>query len=269
MDVPRGYATAGEAVQVSIDIGKPDKKVQGARLELVYQNTYREEERDVSHDSDDIGDGRRTVTKRTDVVAAMIPLFEDGTVQAGRIDREIVVPHDAPGSAADTVEWKLRAVVDRKMGNDAEAEEPFTVLSNPDALRSWAESSMPPSERVRMMLDVPTRLVKPGDTINGTLRIAPVQPVEGRGVRVQLKRDRRDQDNKGEEDTPVTVQLTGEGAMPAGADETLPFTLQVPADAPPSFRAQYNEQHWFVEGVIDVARALDPVVRLEIVVTTG
>ena len=50
---------------------------------------------------------------------------------------------------------------------------------------------------------------------------------------------------------------------------TFDFAIEVPAGSPPSFRAFHNEQHWYVEGVIDVKRASDPVVRAEVVVHTA
>jgi hypothetical protein len=43
----------------------------------------------------------------------------------------------------------------------------------------------------------------------------------------------------------------------------------VPADAPPSFAAAHNAQHWLVEGVVDLPRAVDHVASLEVVVCTA
>jgi hypothetical protein len=262
MELVRGEVVAGEPVQVSITIGEPDKKVRDARLELVYRNTYLEDDRDSDGD-------RRTVRRRTDVVAAQIPLFDTGAVTAGRIDTEIEVPLDAPGTAPDSVDWKVRAVVDRKMGNDAEAETPLTVLSPAEPLRSWAETPLPPSDKVRMALDASPRVVRPGDRITGTLRIAPHEAVSGRAIRVQLKRRRNDPDRNVDSDDHAVTQLEGEVELPAGDDRTYPFEVVVPPDAPPSFRARYNEQHWYLEGVIDVPRSRDPVVQLEVLVHTA
>src|SRR5215218_9835927 len=93
MELATSQVVAGEPVPVSLTIGEPDKKCRGARLELVYRNEYKKDETDTN---DDGPNTTRTVTKREDVVAAVIPLFDGGSVQEGRHELEITVPPDAP-----------------------------------------------------------------------------------------------------------------------------------------------------------------------------
>jgi sporulation-control protein spo0M len=254
VDLDRAEVVAGEEVRASIDVGELDKKVQGGRVELGYRNTYRED------DTDSDGD-RTTTTRKTDVVV----VAETLALGNGRLAVALPVPRDAPGTASGSVEWFVRAVVDRKRARDATARADVVVRAPAEALATWSETRPSVSDKCAMELTASSRVVQPGDTITGTLTLTPHEAISARAIRVQLRRLRADPDNNTDEST-VPVELCGERRLEAGENVTFDYTVDVPADAPPSFRAAHNEQHWYVEGVIDVKRASDPVTRLEIVV---
>ena len=252
---------AGEAVRVTARFGELDKKAQGARIELGYRNTYKED------DTDSDGD-RTTRTRKDDVVVAAEQVPVD-RASAGEVEAELVVPADAPGSAPEVIEWFVRALVDRRRGRDADAREPLTVLAPARALATWAESAPTVDGRCTFALDVSTRTVRPGDAISGTLTVTPHEEISARAVRVQIERRRNDPDRNVDADDGTRVELCGETVLRPGEERTLPFEIAVPQDAPPSFRAQYNHQHWYLQGVVDVKRSSDPSVQLEVVVHTA
>ena len=254
----RDTVVAGEEVVASLDVGELDKKVQAVRVELGYRNTYKEDDTDADGD-------RTTSTTREDVVVhgEQLPL-ESGTPTV-----TLFVPPDAPGSAPDSVDWFVKAVVDRKRARDASAQTPLTVLAPLEPLAAWAERAPEVEGRCLMELSASSRVVRPGETITGTLRISAQEEISARAVRVQLRRRRDDPDRNTDEDDKTRIELGGQASLAPGQQHALDFSIQVPGDAAPSFRAQHNEQHWYLEGIIDVKRSSDPTIRLEILVVTA
>lgn len=261
IDVDRDQVVAGEELRVSAQLGELDKKAQGGRIELGYRNTYLEDDTD--------SDGDRTTRRRTsDVVVATEHLRMGAGETPGHIDATFSVPADAPGSAEGSIAWFVRAVVDRKRARDANAERALTVLVPATPLEAWAQLPAKQSSKCAMELTASTRVAKPGDTISGTLTLSPHQALSARAVRVQLKRERNDPDNN-KDGHDFKLELCGETELTAGETRTLDYAIDVPVGAPPSFRAQYNHQHWYLEGVVDIPRSGDADVRLELVVHTA
>ena len=262
IDVDRDTVVAGEVVKVSANIGELDKKVQGARVELGYRNTYKEDDRDSDGD-------RRTVTRTSDVVVVHEPLDTSGG-SPGAIQQTLAVPSHVPGTAVDSVEWFVRVVVDRKLARDANAEHPLTVLVPAEPLVAWTQNAPEStSNDCHMEITASTRAVKPGDSITGTLTITPRESLKVRGVRVQLRRVRYDPDRNTDTNDDRRVELGGEAEIAPGGSHTIDFEIPVPEDAAPSFQAQYNHQHWYLEGVLDMKMKSDPTARAEVVVHTA
>lgn len=255
-----GEAVAGEPVRASVRMGELDKKAQGARVELGYRNTYMK-------DSTDADGDRSTRKSRTDVVVATKDLAAaDGQ---GETDVELVVPADAPPSAPEVIDWFVRAVVDRRRGRDASAQEPLTVRAPAQPLAAWAQAPPAVDGPCSFELDASTRTVRPGERITGTLSVTPHEDIAARAVRMHLVRRREDPDANVDTDDKTSVELCGATELRRDETHALPFEITVPADAPPSFRAEHNRQRWFLRGVVDVKRAKDPSVSLEIVVHTA
>lgn len=262
IEVDRTEVVAGEDVRVWAEMGELDRKTQGARIELGYRNTYKEDDTD--------SDGDRTTRTRTDDVVVATEQVQVGAGSSpGRVEAVFTVPPDAPGSAHKSVAWFVRAVVDRKLARDANAESPLTVLAPLAPLASWSETPPEPASKCVMEITASSRTVKPGDTITGRLTLSPNDEIKVRAIRVQLRRQRNDPDRNTDEDDSTRVPLSGELELVPGASQTFDFSIGVPVDAPPSFRAKYNLQHWFLEGVLDVKRWSDPTTRLEVVVHTA
>jgi hypothetical protein len=174
-----------------------------------------------------------------------------------------------PGSAEGSIAWFVRAVVDRRLAPDANAKQPLTVRVPAEPLAAWAQTPLAPALGCAMEISASSRVARPGDTITGTLRLRPDGAINARAVRVQLKRVRYDPDRNTDVDDSIQVPLRGEGELAPGAIETFDFAITVPPTAPPSFQAHYNHQHWYLQGVVDVRRAKDPTVSVEVVVHTA
>ena len=251
---------AGGTVVAEAEFGEPDKRAQGARIELYYKNFYEETHADE--------DGSSTSRTRSDVIVASEKIaLEGGLVGPVRVD--LAVPPDAPGSAPDVIEWFVRATVDRRKARDASAQRPLKVLVPAAPLASWAES--PPTTEGACLFDIDasSRIVRPGDRITGTLKVTAQKAISARSIRVQLFEKRFDPDANRTIDDSTRVELCGDTELQPGEEISLPFDIGVPAQADPSFRTEKNHFHWYLQGVVDLKRSSDPTVSLEIVVHTA
>lgn len=258
----RGDVVSGQAVEGRLRIGEPDGKARDGRVDLLYVNTYRYDTRDSDGD-------RVTRTRREDVVVASLPLLQDGALRTGDVRLALPVPPTAPGSAPESVDWLVRAVVDRKMASDVVVEAPLLVRVPAEPLLAWSQSPplVPPGCVVE--LQVASRVVAPGAQLSGTLVLRAVEDVKARTVRVQLRSVRDDPDGNETDVDAGQAVVSGELELAAGEARAFPFALQVPPGAPPSYAALRNTHHWLLEGVVDRPWSSDLVGRVELVVHTA
>lgn len=262
VELAAATVVAGDVVRVRASFGAPDRKTQGGRVELVYRNTYK-------HDTSDGEHGSSTSTTTSDVVVATGHVALTDTGLATPVEVALTIPSDAPGTSAKAVAWEVRAIADRRHGRDARAMAPLTVLTPAGQQAAWAQAPLEVSVSWPMRIEPSTRMVRAGERITGHFSFTPGETIKADAVRVQLRRLRRDPDGNSDSDDGTRVQLLAKSEFQAGVPQSLPFEIAVPQDAPPSFVARHNRQHWYLEGVIDVPRAKDPRVTAEIVVHTG
>jgi hypothetical protein len=277
LSVDRTEFHPGDSVTARVAVGSgADDRVQGGRVELVYENRYLDEER--TRDSDGSTD-TRTVTRSEDVVVATQPLPAGpaGPVAPGDHTVTLTFPPLSPPTAhepegfGDLVKWEVRAILDRKMAFDPDAAQPVTVYSRPEQFGSWVQS--PPvakSSDCPMGLELSTRALRPGEGVSGELTITPRETVKARAIRVQLERRRTDTpDNIHRTETIEGPQLAGKTELPAGETVRLPFEMALPVGVPPSFQTGKSHLHWFIEGIVDRRMKSDHVVEAELAVYTG
>lgn len=251
----------GDVVEVSVRVGEVDGKVQGGRIELRYENTYREEYRDSDGD-------RSTRTTTSDVVVDSFPLFGEGAAAAGEYLHALTLPLDGPPTARGAVDWSVRAVVDRRRARDATAELPLEVLAPAELHATWADGPPAGSSELSAKWDVATRVIRPGETLSGSVTVLPTTEIQVRSSRLQLRRSHVG-DGASEGRVEPQVPLGGEGVLPAGQPITFPVQLLLPFGAPPSFSARHSVQHWYLELVLDRRLRGDITSELEVVVATA
>jgi hypothetical protein len=261
LTVEPSTVTAGEEIICRVDVGKLDAKVQGGRVELGYANTYSR----LSQDSD--GDNSPGWTTEW-VPVQTVPMFA-GIPEPGQRVFRLRLPRDEPPSVTDTVDWEVRAIVDRRRGLDAWAEAPLVVQAAPGVLARRMETPTESGTEIPMTVELATRELRPGGILAGTVTANPT--VEGgmRGLRVQLVRERHEQDGIVERDVEAVVRLTGEAELRPGVSILSPFQIAAPADPAPCWDAKYNSEHWYLEVVADVPLRRDEVTRIELLVTQG
>jgi len=146
----------------------------------------------------------------------------------------------------------VRASIDRRRGGDASSEAPLTVLTPASALAALPQTSGELQGDLAMTLEASPRTLRGGDTVSGTLTLAPTADVSARAVRVELRWRRADNDDEcSVVETEAQEQLLAGVDLAGGGSRTLPFSLAVPQGAPPSFEAKHSRLRWTVEGIVD------------------
>jgi hypothetical protein len=264
--------TAGEEIVCRVDVGEIDPKVEGGRVELGYENTYRGYYRD--SDGDEV---KATLCTWVDVQT--VPLFAGAPTRGPRVVR-LRIPEDAPPTVKSAVEWQVVAIVDRRRARDSRAKGHLVVNPAPGAPahRVPVPETLPDDmlADISMTIVLATPELRRGGTLTGTViaRLTEELPeeelpeeVNARGLRVQLVRERQEQDGIEDHKVEAKVPIMGEFTLRPGQPISVPFQIALAADAEPCFEARYNSQHWYLEAIVDIPRWPDEVSRVELLVT--
>jgi hypothetical protein len=289
----RNEVTAGDSVVAVIAVPPEQAGSASGEISLGYEVTHRPPTR--SSQKKSITSGRR----RTAVVEVAA-----GRIEANRLESaeggwrqcafELPVPAEGPPSAVDgkdRIAWRVRAEVGEEV-----VEATLAVLSTRDTYAAWADGtqhrnsplwlfSRPeialrpgPAPRLdegegpwRMALLLPQLDACPGEVLEGVLTLEADSRVKGRGVRVDLESWRIETVgdlSKGlfvwHPRKAASAPLEGRIDLAAGDRRELPFQIQIPAEAPPSFATPHNHLHWFLVGVVDRRLRSDPTVSMEL-----
>ena len=253
----------GDEVRARVTVGEPDGRAQGGRVRLLYVNSYQYQSTD--------GDGDTTTsTAHDDVVVAEAPLFgAHGAPAAGTYEISLRVPDDAPPSAEDAVEYEMVATIDRKGRRDSQVEVELLIASAPTAYADRAARPAEQPDEFWAEIEAVPRELTAGAAVAGTVTVTSPAGLEGRALRVRTRGVRRDHDG-------LTTSYDGEpqtlaepAALTAGGAQSHAFGVRVPADAPPTFKAEHNALEWTLEVYVDRKLRGDPVARLPLVVRSG
>jgi hypothetical protein len=258
LSVEPSTVSAGEEIVCRVDIGEIDPKVQGGRVEFGYENTYE------CHGRDSDGSSRPEDTDWVSVQTA--PLFAAPAVPGPRVVH-FQIPLDAPPTVDYAVEWLVRAIVERRKGRNATAEQTVTVHAAPAALTHRTRTPPESSSDIPLTVELATRELRRGGTLTGTISAIPAVALDARGLRVQLVSERHEHDGIVNSDVETVVAVTGKIALRAGQPITAPFAITLDPEASPCWQAKNNSQHWYLEAVIDLPMRQDKTTRIELLVT--
>jgi hypothetical protein len=225
-------AVLGDTVTAVVTItGNPDRKVTGAKAQLVRNAIHRVTQKNVtdygSHDS----------LLHEDVVITEVPVVPPGEpVVAGEYVASLVIPPDGLPSATGQVDWSVLAVIDRRHGRDIQAQSPIEVLAGQDRFASEAAAEIRYKGDRCIDLELSTRSLRPGQTISGTVLLTPARAMTVTEVLVTFVQTLPVK--KGLEGTAVGARmlLNEPVDLQPGDTHKLPFDLTLPADAAPSVR---------------------------------
>lgn len=223
------------------------------RVELLYVNEYKYRGKDTASASNtssstletviDIGvdvssSGPIETTEEETVVAEVSRTPADGPL-AGAHELRLTIPADAPPSVAGLVRWKLRAIADRPGDRLDQAETDVAISSTPASGADSLQRVINWDDQIDLI--VPTRAVRAGETITGTIVIVAEKSAKLTDVRIALESVRVDEDDVSSTATVARTDVAGRTALEAGVRQELQFALAVPADALPSFTTPRNQ----------------------------
>ncbi len=163
--------------------GEADRKVRDAKAQLVRTAIHRVTQTNAldhgSHDS----------LLHEAVVITEVPVSLSGHVAPGEHAVNLRIPANGLPSATDQVSWSVRAVIDRRHGADIQAESPIEVLAGPERFASEATADARYRGERCIDLELPTRTLRPGQTVTGNVILRPARPDEGDRGRRHLRRD--------------------------------------------------------------------------------
>jgi hypothetical protein len=225
-------AVLGGTVMAVVTIaGSPDRKVTGAKVELVRTALHRFTQTNVlSHGYHD------SLVSEEVVVAEVSVISSGGSVVPGEHSVSLRIPQDGLPTAADQVSWSIRAVISRRHGADIKAQSPVEVLAGPDRFASEAATDIRYKGERCIDLELSERTLRPGQAITGTVILTPARAMTVTEVLATFVVT-----------LPVKKGLKGSAVAPRilldqpvdlqpGDRREFPFELTLPGDAAPSVR---------------------------------
>lgn len=255
----------GDQVTGTIAIG-PDISVRAARAELREINRFNGQRSTVAALAGLAESGDSPAPRTGPRIERVAVSVESLPADQGEHQFNLTLPDNAPPSAEDQmipdalrelVSWQVCAVVDGAWPTTQTAGEEIRVRSRSGQYGGWAKT-----DPVVSAPDCPIgvwpdrRQLRPGESLAGTVVVAPRRPVTVESVYVALERRRIDSGlpdpttNHGSWNH-VSRELSGPTELAPGERYDFPFELSLPADAPPSFIARHNSLHWFLVGGVD------------------
>jgi hypothetical protein len=278
-----------QSIDVRATASKPIGDVTSARIELGYYNFYRYRwagRADAAATAttngmwltEDVGTTYGTDRDTKDWIGlfeAELPtptsVFTDGSVT-------FRLPSWAPASSSQIASWSCRLIVQRR-GFDVDEDAEFTVLAGIDDAPAdiGALEQVTGSAAARLDIELPRKVFRAGETIEGAVLITPTRDLPVGDVRVkwQGQRDSHPRTRTPGFDEIVngrTVRLEKHVTLREGMTVRLPFQTALPADAAPTASAVHSSMRWFVSATMFYAGFASPgteSVRLPIVVVNA
>lgn len=179
-----------------------------------------------------------------------------GTLPAGaRAESEVALPNwaNAPtGGAAPgrRIEYSVRAELVLADGGKVRTEVPVRLVSGPSLYQQVEGTTrVHRSRRCEIELDLPALRARPGETLRGTLRVLPRQPVHARSVSLFLLQ---------RQSVPKRLHFFGSQGLARDVEITGPseyhFAVQIPANSCPTLITPYLWVRWYVHAGVRYGR---------------
>jgi hypothetical protein len=280
-----------ERLTALVMLTEPLDRLAAAKVELGYVNTYSYRwagRRDAAlrYDEDLLGPSQpseggtaRTTKDWVAVLEHELPVA-GGALAVGPHEVDVRIPSWAPGSSS-IVRWVVRLRAERDGRPDLEVEQTCRVLTPPPPA---GEGEPPPPPQLEVIsgddcdvvVDTERRWVRAGEQLRGTVTLTPRSELPEADVLVSLQRVRTSHPlerapDYATEHTAARVQLDKRLRLPTGESTSVPFALDVPADADPTSEAVHSSLHWNVLARVmykGFSHGIDRV-RRELVVVTG
>jgi hypothetical protein len=179
-----------------------------------------------------------------------------GALAAGaRAESQVALPNwaNAPtGGAAPgrRIEYSVRAELVLADGSKVRSEAPVRLVSGPSLYQQVEGTTrVHRSRRCELELALPALRARPGETLRGTLRVRPHQPVRARSVSLFLVQ---------RQSVPQRLRFIRSQGLARDIELTrpgeFPFGVQIPADSCPTLITPYLWVRWYVHAAVRYGR---------------
>ncbi|MCX6006241.1 MAG: hypothetical protein NTZ34_03155 [Chloroflexi bacterium] len=247
----------------------PEEEVQPreVRAELTGEETYYATERHYRNGHYET----HTVTKTNTFAKINQTLAEQPTLFKGveqKWNCSLQLPPDAPPSCRGEVVnicWTLKAVLDVPKRADLSQEKPLKVVCPAPQM---SENPAMPAENsykeAALILKAP-QVASTGSTLKGQLTLQVKDKVSIRSIRVELVKAEK-AGVRGGDKVVSTTQISGTASYNQSESPSFEFSLDIPAEAPPTVLYGSSNLHWKVKAVIDRKMTTDFNVEQELFV---
>jgi hypothetical protein len=238
------------------------------RAELVGQETYYVTE---TH-RDSKGNIRTHTVPRTETFASTIQTVEELPDLLKGVEKKwshsVQLPADAPHTCQGKVvniRWTLKAVLDVPKRGDMSQENSLTVLCLSPQI---TDMSFSPSEKifgeVILVLKAP-QIAYAGHPLKGQLTLQVKEKMSIRSIRIELVQVEEAGVRKSDE-VISTIQIPGAESFNPNESPSFDFSLDIPAEAPPTTFGKHSNLRWKIRAVLDRKMKTDFNVEQELIV---
>jgi hypothetical protein len=243
----------GELTPIEIRV-IPGEEIQPreVRAELVGEETFYVTETHYSggHTTTQTVQKNEAFANITQTVAEQ-PTLSKGVEQEWRCSLHL--PSDAPHTCRGklvNVRWTLKAVLDVPKRADLSQEKPLYVFFQPPQTDNMSVAPAEKSFReVTLILKAPPA-ARTGDTLKGQLTLQTKEKLSINGVRVELVQV-EEAGTRSANEVVSTTKLSGSASFNLNEAPVFEFTLNIPAEAPPTVVCRRSSLRWEVRAVID------------------
>ncbi|MCX6006774.1 MAG: hypothetical protein NTZ34_05880 [Chloroflexi bacterium] len=255
----------GELLPIEIRF-TPEKEIKPreVRGELVGEETYYVT---VTTSDDDMRDARKD-EKFASIIQTVAeqPSLLPGVEQ--KWSSSIQLPADAPPTCHGklvNIRWTLKAVLDVPKSANLSQEKPLNVVCpSPQVSDHPALPAENIYKEVTLTLKAP-QVASIGSTLKGQLTLQIKDKLSFRSIKVELVRVEEAGSRKANE-VISTTQISGEASFNQNESPSFEFSLDIPAEAPPTVICKRSNLRWKVRAVIDRKMKSDFNVEQELLV---
>jgi hypothetical protein len=248
---------------VRVNTPKPIRDVTSARIELGYNNFFRYRwaghadaaataATDAMWLTEDVGTTYGTDRNTKEWIGILTAELPTSTSEFTEGSATFRIPSWAPPSSTQIAGWSCRLVVQRR-GVDIDEAAEFTVVAGLDDAPAdiGVLEQVTGSAACQLDIELPRRVFRAGETIEGAVVVTPSRDLPAGDVRVkwQWQRDSHPRTRTPGFDEVAngrTLQLDKHVTLHEGIPVRLPFRTELPVDAPPSASAVNSSIRWFV-----------------------
>jgi sporulation-control protein spo0M len=276
IDHPSQVYKLGDTIHATVTVkGVKDVKIHEGRIGLFFKEEY--QYRHTTRDRDSNGHmhtnthtswatNEQEVTRQVIIPEGNIPANYNQTFEFST-----TIPSNAPptcdGGKIVRVSWYIKATLGRKLATDFEDKVDLKVMNPaPGKATQLSEYGYPREpDTAGMVLVLPGKEFKLGETIQGKLGIMPKKDFSSSEVRLELvRKEYVPRDDGNESVAEIKTQLCGKREIKAGEDFVLPFSLTIPDPSPITYSSNNASISYTIKGVLGRVLHTDPVVEEEI-----